>query len=159
MVNYMKPLHKKLIQEQLDATLARLACMRDVQRPAKGWLRAVREALGMSGRQFARRLRVSAPWITALEKKELTGGVTINTMRQAAESLDCVFVYAVIPRESLEAIVRRRAEALAEKQLARVSHSMLLEAQQLSDTEQQKAFAAEVDALLHDMPKELWDDL
>ena len=155
----MKPLHKKLIQEQLDATLARLACMRDVQRPAKGWLRAIREALGMSGRQFARRLGVSAPWITALEKKELTGSVTINTMRQAAESLDCVFVYAVIPRESLEAIVRKRAEVLAEKRLARVSHSMLLEAQQLSDTEQQKALASEVDALLWDMPKELWDDL
>jgi predicted DNA-binding mobile mystery protein A len=154
----MKPLHKKLIQEQLDATLARLACMRDVQRPAKGWLRAVREALGMSGRQFARRLRVSAPWITALEKKELTGAVTINTMRQAAESLDCVFVYAVIPRESLEAIVRKRAEALAEKRLARVSHSMLLEAQQLSDIEQQKAFSAEVEALIREMPKELWDE-
>lgn len=155
----MKPLHKKLIQEQLDATLARLACMRDVQRPAKGWLRAIREALGMSGRQFARRLGVSAPWITALEKKELTGTVTINTMRQAAESLDCVFVYAVIPRESLEAIVRKRAEVLAEKRLARVSHSMLLEAQQLSDTEQQKALKAEVEALIRDMPKELWDEL
>jgi predicted DNA-binding mobile mystery protein A len=155
----MKPLHKKLIREQLDATLARLACIREVQRPAKGWLRATREALGMSGRQFARRLGVSAPWITALEKKELTGAVTINTMRQAAESLDCVFVYAVIPRESLAAIVRRRAEGLATKRLARVSHSMLLEAQQLSDTEQQKAFASEVDALLRDMPKELWDDL
>ena len=155
----MKPLHKKLIQEQLDATLVRLACMRDVQRPAKGWLRAIREALGMSGRQFARRLGVSAPWITALEKKELTGTVTINTMRQAAESLDCVFVYAVIPRESLEAIVRKRAEVLAEKRLARVSHSMLLEAQQLSDTEQQKALKAEVEALIRDMPKELWDEL
>jgi predicted DNA-binding mobile mystery protein A len=155
----MKPLHKKLIQEQLDATLAKLACIREVQRPAKGWLRAVREALGMSGRQFARRLRVSAPWITALEKKELTGAVTINTMRQAAESLDCFFVYAVIPRESLEAIVRKRAEALAEKRLGRVSHSMLLEAQQLSKTEQQKALAAEVESLIRDMPRELWEDL
>lgn len=155
----MKSLHKKLIQEQLDATLARLACMRDVQRPARGWLRAVREALGMSGRQFARRLGVSAPWITTLEKKELAGAVTINTMRQAAEALDCVFVYAVIPRESLAAIVRKRAEALAAKRLARVSHSMLLEAQQLSDAEQQKAFAAEVETLIRDMPRELWEDL
>jgi len=155
----MKPLHKKLIQEQMDATLARLGCMREVQRPVKGWLRAVREALGMSGRQFARRLGVSAPWIATLEKKELAGAVTINTMRQAAEALDCVFVYAVIPRESLAALVRRRAEALAKKRLARVSHSMLLEAQQLSDTEQQKAFASELDALLRDMPRELWDDL
>ena len=113
----------------------------------------------MSGRQFARCLGVSAPWITTLEKKELAGAVTINTMRQAAEALDSVFVYAVIPRESLAAIVRKRAEALATKRLARVSHSMLLEAQQLSDTEQQKAFAAEVESLIREMPRELWEDL
>lgn len=154
----MKTPYKRLMREQLEATLDRLGCMRDVQRPARGWLRAVREALGMSGRQFARRLDVSAPWITALEKKELTGSVTINTMRKAADALDCVFFYAVIPRESLGDIVRRRAEVLAGKRLARVSHSMLLEAQQLSDAEQKKAFAAEVDALIRDMPKELWGD-
>jgi predicted DNA-binding mobile mystery protein A len=154
----MKPQHKRLIQEQLETTLGRFSCMRDVQRPARGWLRAVREALGMSGKQFARRLGVSAPWITTLEKKELTGSVTIKTMRQAAEALDCVFVYALAPRDSLEDTVRRRAEILTKKRLARVSHSMLLEAQQLSDSEQKKAIEAEVDALIRNMPKELWDD-
>lgn len=154
----MKPLHKRLIQEQLEMTLDRLSCMRDVQRPAKGWLRAIREALGMSGKQFARRLGVSAPWITTLEKKELTGSVTIKTMRQAAEALDCVFVYALVPRDSLADIVRRRAETLAKKRLARVSHSMLLEAQQLSGSEQEKAIEAEVNALIQNMPKELWDN-
>lgn len=154
----MKLHHKRLIQEQLETTLGHLSCMRDVQRPAKGWLRAVREALGMSGKQFARRLGVSAPWITTLEKKELTGSVTIKTMRRAAEALDCVFVYALVPRDSLASTVRKRAEILAKKRLARVSHSMLLEAQQLSDSEQKKAFDAEVDALIRDMPKELWDD-
>lgn len=154
----MNSRHKRLIREQLETTLDRLSCLRDVHRPVKGWLRAVREALGMSGKQFARRLGVSAPWVTTLEKKELTGSVTIKTMREAAEALDCVFVYAVVPRDSLADIVRRRAEILAGKRLARVSHSMLLEAQQLSDSEQKKAFEAEVAALIRDMPKELWDD-
>ncbi len=154
----MKPLHKRLIKEQLEETMSRLSCLRDVQRPAKGWLRAVREALGMSGKQFARRLGVSAPWITALEKKELSGSVTIKTMRQAAGAMDCIFVYALLPRESLADIVRRRAEILAQKRLERVSHSMLLEAQQLPDTEQKKAFESEVNAIIQDMPKELWDD-
>ena len=154
----MKPHHKRLIREQLEMTLDRLSCMRDAQRPAKGWLRAVRESLGMSGKQFAQRLGVSAPWITTLEKKELTCSVTIKTMRQAAESLDCVFVYALVPRDSLADTVRRRAEILAKKRLASVSHSMLLEAQQLSDSEQKKAIEAEVDALIRNMPKELWED-
>ena len=112
----------------------------------------------MSGKQFARRLGVSAPWITTLEKKELTGSVTIKTMRQAAEALDCVFVYAIVPRDSLADTVRRQAEILAKKRLARVSHSMLLEAQQLTDSEQKKAIEAEVDALIRNMPKELWED-
>ena len=152
----MKPLHRRLIQEQLETTFARLSCLRDVQRPARGWLRAIREALGMSGRQFAQRLGVSPPWVTSLEKKELSDSVTIKTMRQAAEALDCVFVYALLPRDSLADIVHRRAEILAGKRLARVSHTMLLEDQQLSSIGKKKALEFEIDTLIRTMPKELW---
>lgn len=154
----MKPLHKILIREQLETTLENLSCMRRVKRPTKGWLRAVRKALGMSGKQFARRLSVSPPRVTALEKDELSGSVSIKTMRQAAEALDCVFVYGIIPRESLMEIIRKRARNLAGKRLARVSHSMLLEAQQLTDAEQKKMLDAEVEELIRSMPKELWED-
>ena len=154
----MKPQHKLLIREQLETTMEKLSCMLGVQRPAKGWLRAIREALGMSGKQFAQRLDVSPPRVTALEKDELNGAVSLKTMRQAAEALDCVFVYAVIPRESLTDIVRKRARSLAGKRLARVSHSMLLEAQHLTAEEQQKVLDAEVEELIRNMPKELWEN-
>ncbi len=154
----MKPIHKRLMREQLETTLDNLSCMRRIPRPAKGWLRAVREALGMSGKQFAQRLSVSPPRVTALEKDELSGSVSLKTMRQAAKSLDCVFVYGVIPCESLTDIVRKRARSLAEKRLARVSHSMLLEEQQLTDSEQKRVLDAEVEELIRTMPKELWDD-
>lgn len=153
----MKPEYKRLIREQLETTLNRLSCVKDVQRPAKGWLRALREALGMSGKQFARRLGVAPPRITALEKNELSGSVTIKTMQQAANALDCDFIYAIVPRENLTEIVRKRALSLARKRLSRVSHSMLLEEQQLSDVEQQKAFDFEVQEIIREMPKELWD--
>jgi len=154
----MKPNHKHLIMAQLENTLDSLSCLRVSQRPAKGWLRAIREALGMSGRQFAQRLGVSPPWITNLEQKELTGSVTIKTMRQAAEAMDCVFIYALLPRETLSATLRKRAETLARKRMANVSHSMLLEGQQLSELEQKKALESEIEALIRDMPKELWDN-
>lgn len=154
----MKPRHKILIREQLETALSRLAPMHDFHRPAKGWLRSIREALGMSGKQYAMRLGVSAPWISNLEKKELSGTVTIKTMQQAADALDCAFVYAVIPRKSLTEIVRNRAESLARKKMARVSHTMLLEAQQLSAIEQKKALEAEVEIIMQTMPKELWED-
>ncbi len=154
----MRPQHKILIREQLEVTLNRLSSIRGVKRPVKGWLRAIREALGMSGKQFARRLGVAPPRITALEKNEMSGSVTMKTMQQAANALDCVFVYAVVPRESLTDIVHKRAQTLAGKRLSRVSHSMLLEAQQLTDEEQKKVFNAEVEELIRNMPKELWDD-
>ena len=154
----MGPNRKRLILEQLDATFDRLSCLRSVQRPAKGWLRAIREALGMSGKQFAKRLAVSPPRVTVLEKEELTGSVTIKTMRHAAEALDCFFVYALVPRTTLSKTVRERAEATANKRLERLSHSMLLEDQQLSQGEQQKALRAEIEELIRTMPKELWDD-
>ena len=154
----MGPNRKRLILEQLDATFDRLSCLRSVQRPAKGWLRAIRGALGMSGKQFAKRLAVSPPRVTVLEKEELTGSVTIKTMRHAAEALDCFFVYALVPRTTLSKTVRERAEATANKRLERISHSMLLEDQQLSQGEQQKALRAEIEELIRTMPKERWDD-
>ncbi len=154
----MRAEYKNLIREQLEMTLGRISSARDVQRPAKGWLRAIREALGMSGRQFARRLGVAPPRITVLEKNEMSGSVTIKTIQQAADALECDFVYAIVPRGNLTDIVRKRALSLAAKRLGRVSHSMLLEAQQLSDVEQKKVIDFEVEELIRKMPKELWDD-
>jgi predicted DNA-binding mobile mystery protein A len=155
----MKQQYKNLLLEQLDATMTRLSCLRGMRRPVKGWLRAVREALGMSGKQFAMRLRVSAPRVSALEKGEVRGSVTLNTMRQAAAALNCSFVYNLVPLDgSLGDILRKRARILARKRISTVDQSMLLEDQRLSAPEQEKALEAEIEALLRKMPKDLWDN-
>lgn len=147
---------KHLVLQQLDETLARFAGLKTVS-PPRGWIRAIREALGMSGRQFAARLGVSPPRVTALEREELSGGLSIKTLRQAAEALDCVLVYALVPRSSLAETVQKQAEKVAGERLARVSHSMLLEEQQLSPEEQRKNIAATVEELIRILPKDLWD--
>lgn len=152
----MQSNRKRLVLQQLDETLARLAGLKTVS-PPRGWIRAIREALGMSGRQFAARLGVSPPRVTALEREELSGGLSIKTLRQAAEALDCVFVYALVPRSSLAEMVQRQAEQVAGERLARVSHSMMLEEQQLSPEEQRKNIAATVEELTRTLPKDLWD--
>ena len=154
----MKPEHKTIIREQLEATLSRLSEAANTNRPSRGWLRAVREALGMSSKQFANRLGVKPPRITALEKDEMSGAVTIKKMQEAANALDCDFFYALIPRKSLTDTVRKQAENLAISRLSRVSHSMLLESQQLSDSEQKKAVKTEIEKILKQMPRELWED-
>jgi len=128
-----------------------------MQPPVKGWIRAVREALGMSGTQLAQRLKVSQPRIPKLEQDELSGAVTLKTMRQAAEALDCVFVYALVPRTSLEDTVRVQARKIAVTRMQRVSHTMLLESQGLSEEEQRASLDAAVEELVREMPRDLWD--
>lgn len=153
----MKPQHKQIARRQFDATLAKFGGVKNVQPPAKGWIRAVREALGMSGKQLARRLQVSQPRVFKLEQDEPTGAVTLKTMQQAAEALDCVFVYALVPRSSLEETVRTQARLVAAERLQRVSHTMLLEAQTLSPEEQQDSLDAAIEELVRETPRDLWD--
>src|SRR5659263_218073 len=93
---------KHLILEQMSDNVNRFSRLKESQPPVDGWIRAIRKALGMSGVQFANRLGVSAPRVAILEKAEITGGVTIRSMRQAADALGCMFVYALVPRTSLK---------------------------------------------------------
>lgn len=152
----MQARHKLIIRQQLDKTLAGLKAT-NTQVPVKGWIRAIREALGMSGKQLAQRLKVSQPRIPRLEQDELTGSVTIKTMQQVAEALNCTLVYALVPRTSLEDTLRGQARLVAQDRIERVAHSMLLEAQSLSAEEQQRSREAAIDELIREMPKELWD--
>jgi len=147
---------KRLVLEQLEKTLSQFAGLKSIPLPPKGWIRAVREALAMSGTQFAERLGVKPPRVTKLERAELSGNLTIRSMRQAAEALDCQFVYALVPRESLDGAVRKQASTLAARRLERVSHSMRLENQQLTGEEMDKALREAVDELIRTMPKDLW---
>jgi predicted DNA-binding mobile mystery protein A len=153
----MKTKYKQIARRQLDATLAKFGEVRNVQLPAKGWIRAVREVLGMSGKQLAGRLNVSQPRVFKLEQGEPSGALTLKTMRQVAEALDCVFVYALVPRSTLEETVRTQASAVAGERLQRVSHTMLLEAQGLSTQEQQASLDDAIDELARETPKDLWD--
>jgi predicted DNA-binding mobile mystery protein A len=157
-VNLMWKTRKSLVLQQLDETLTRFAELKSI-RPPKGWIRAVREALGMSGRQFAARLGVTPPRVTVLEREEISGGISLKTLRQAAEALDCEVVYALVPRSSLQQAVRRQAEKVAAVQLSQVGHSMVLEAQELPVEEQRRALQSRVDALADELPKNLWDGL
>ena len=83
--------------------------------------------------------------------------VNTATMRQVAEALDCVFVYALVPRSSLEETVKTQAKAVTAARLQRVSHTMLLEAQSLSMEEQQASLDVAVEELVRETPRDLWD--
>jgi predicted DNA-binding mobile mystery protein A len=122
--------------------------------PVRGWIKAVREALGMSTAQLAKRLGVKQPSVIALQQSEAKGTIELATLRRVAEALDCTLVYALVPNQPLEAIVRDRARTFVRRRREPVEHSMLLEDQQVTA----KDAGARLDEIVRETnPRLFWD--
>lgn len=104
--------------------------LRGLARPPRGWIRAVREALGMSAAALAVRLGITAGAVTRLEQSEAADRIQLDTLRRAADALGCDLVYLLVPRRPLNAVVRDRARELAHRQIAAVEQTMRLEDQE-----------------------------
>lgn len=146
-----------LARKQLERRLAPLRKAPDFARPARGWVKAIREALGMTATQLGARIGVSQSRIARIERDEAEDAVTLATLRRVAEGLDCTLVYALVPNEPLDEMLKARARTAADVQLKRTHHSMRLENQALDkgDLEQERErLAAEIMA---GDPRRLWD--
>lgn len=143
-------------RQRLDERLRLLKQAERVQAPPKGWIRAIRDALGMTGVQYAARLKIRPQSLEALERSEATGAIQLKTLRRAAEALDCTLVYALVPNTSLEQAVHARARKIAVRDLGRVAHTMKLEAQSTSDAN----LEARIEAYIRDQLKDrdLWNE-
>jgi predicted DNA-binding mobile mystery protein A len=142
----------------LDQRFSSMRPLAKSPRPSKGWLRAIRNALGMTSAQLARRLGVSQPRIIELEKSELSGTVTLNTLQRAAEALGCRLVYVLVPERPLAETVHDRADTLARRQLSDVEQTMRLENQAVrSKTASRELRERLIEELLR-RPARLWDE-
>jgi predicted DNA-binding mobile mystery protein A len=144
--------------EQLDKRLNELRLLTKATRPSRGWIRSVREALGMTTAQLAKRMDVRQPRIVELEKAEASGNITMRSLERAAEALGCQVVYALIPREPLTTTLEERALQVAERQLSSVEQTMRLEAQGVDDQAQRKRTLERLADDLLRRPARLWDE-
>jgi predicted DNA-binding mobile mystery protein A len=154
----MKSESRKLVLEQLDRKLREVKNIGCVIVPDRGWLHAIRTALGMSLRQFGDRLRITSQSVREIEERESDGSITLKSLRQAANALDLDLVYVLIPREaSLDAMIEKRATQVARSIVLRTSTSMELEEQGVSSERIEKAVRSKADELIRTMPRYLWD--
>jgi len=116
-------------RELLDGHFEEWQHLRQLARPPRGWVRAVREALGMSAAALAARLGTTAGAVTRLEQSEAADRIRLDTLRRAADALGCDLVYLLVPRRPLNAIVRDRAREVAHRQVSAVEQTMRLEDQ------------------------------
>lgn len=116
-------------REVLDARLAPLGPASRFAVPQKGWIRAVRDALGMTAAQLAARIGVTGASVRSMEETEVTGGIRLSSLRRAAEAMDCTLVYAFIPNDSLQGSVEQQAKRVLRAQSVRTRQTMALEDQ------------------------------
>jgi len=135
-------------RDMLDKRLRDLGSTARFTPPRLGWIRAVRDALGMTAAELASRIGISGASVRSLEEKEMTGGIRLSSLRRAAEAMDCTLVYAFLPNESLSFTVEQQARSVLNQQLARVRQTMALEdqASEMSDSSKEDQLRKIIDS-------------
>jgi predicted DNA-binding mobile mystery protein A len=154
----MRTEDRAMARKNIDRRLAALADPQTLARPPRGWIKAIREALGMTSQQLAQRMGVSQPRISEIEKQEMASSLTLDTLQRAANALDCQLVYALVPRESLNTLVQKRAEKVARTRVKAASHSMALEGQGVDNVDTAEQLDALIKKLTEQGGSALWDD-
>lgn len=138
---------RNLRLKQLDHALEPFRAAAKTPRPQKGWLRAIREAAGISASEVARVLKTSRQLPVQLEKAEAEDRITLKSLRAAANALGCELVYALVPKaNTLQDLVEERARSQAKQHVLGVEHSMALEDQAVGRVDE--AVEAETKRLL-----------
>lgn len=97
--------------------------------PKQGWIRTIRQALGMTADDLALRLGVSGTAVRLLEKSETNSTIQLDSLQRVANALDCDVVVSLRPRIPLGEMVQRQARIRAHEIAQRVSVTMALEDQ------------------------------
>lgn len=132
----MRAEFRTLRAKQLERALEVFALAKNSPRPQKGWLRAIREATGISLREIAIRLKRTPTLAAKLEKSEAEYRITLASLRDAAGALGCQLVYALVPKSgSIHDLAEQGARTKAAQNVRAVEHSMALEDQAVGGIE------------------------
>ncbi len=126
----MRSEYRELRLKQLAATLDEFTNAKQIVRPARGWLRAVREALGVSQQQVASAAKVKRQSIIGFEKAEASDRITLRNLRRVADAMGCELIYAIVPKSgSIQELAEQRTRSEATKRVLSVEQTMALEDQ------------------------------
>jgi predicted DNA-binding mobile mystery protein A len=144
---------------QLDRAVSEISRLPPDLGVKAGWISAVRQAIGMTAEQLANRIGIDPTGVTRYQAREVAGTISLESLRKAANAMDCDLVHAFVPRGgSFEGIVTKRARAVAEAELARATQTMALEDQPVRGAERERQLLERVRHLRESLSSQLWND-
>lgn len=154
----MTPQTRQMARRQLDKRIESLPNYTQLKQPPKGWIKAIREAIGMTTRQLASRIGITQPTLTYLENAEAKGSITIDSLKRAANALDCDLAYVLIPRRGgLNEIVEEQAIKAARHKLKSAKHTMALEKQSVDKDDEQEQIIRIAKSLAEKSDSSIWE--
>lgn len=147
---------RKIIRERLDKRVGDLKSLSSLM-PHQGWIKMIREALGLSASQLGKKVGIDQSRISRLENAENSGDLKLSSLRKIAAGLNMKFVYGFVPEGTLESMVRDQAKRLVLRRLETLNNTMRLEKQALSTDDKKKALEDMIDKTLIKQPKNFWD--
>ncbi|WP_322072126.1 mobile mystery protein A [Paraburkholderia bannensis] len=147
---------RQLRLEQIQAALAAYKDLISRRPPQRGWLKAIRESLGLTERQQAARLGITGSSLHKSELAEAEERITLGQLRKLAEGLDCELIYALVPRKPLTQVVEDQARSIALQEVSSVAHTMSLEDQRPAAERLRKQVEQRTAELLRGRWSDLW---
>ena len=121
---------RDLRARQLDRSLSAFSAAKHEGRPHRGWLRAVREALGLSLDDIGKTIGITRSHVKSFELAEERDRISLSSLRRVADAMGCELVYAIVPKSgTITEIAEQRARARATEEVLDVHHNMALEDQ------------------------------
>ena len=105
----------KLMRKQLDKQFEVWDTVKSLSEPGEGWVKLIRQALGMTTYQLAKRLGVNQSRVIKLERATKDHTIKLDTLARVAEALECQLVFALVPKTSLKKTVELQAYKYAKK--------------------------------------------
>ncbi len=151
---------KSTVQRQYQAKIDRSANSpaKTLAIPSEGWLATLRNALGISGAQLGRMMGRTRATISAAEKSEREGGITLQNLSAMAEAMNCKLVYALVPNDgSVSELLEAQALWKAETLVTKASTHMALEKQALQSEERARQVELLAEEMLRERTSDIWE--
>jgi predicted DNA-binding mobile mystery protein A len=114
-------------RDQLECRLLNLRHPFEPSVPERGWIRTLRQSLRLTQRDLAARCKCRYESIRAWEKAEISDHIQLETLKRAAEAMDCELIYFFAPKKGMKSYTeilqkihgRRRPLIIAPRDLLR----------------------------------------
>lgn len=149
---------KVLIVEQLDQKIEPFLATTTIPVPNRGWINTLRAGLNMTLAQLGAKLNITRQGAKRIEESEAKGTISINSLKAVAAALELKLVYGFVPLDgSLNNLIEKKAQILAQKIVERTHQNMQLEDQGISDDKVKQSILDLANEMKREMRRSLWD--